>query len=84
MELFTSHGHLFTNEVQIEDLTEIFPTVIAALKKEFPQYEIKRAELIANPNTIGEEYEIYLHADGTDWKVSVTDQGIFQDKQIIH
>lgn len=81
MELFTANGHLFTNELLIEDLNEIYPAVIAALKKEFPQHEIKRAELIANPYSVGEEYEIYLHADGKDWKVSITDQGVFQDKQ---
>lgn len=81
LELFTSHGHLFTNELLIEDLDEIQPPVIASLKREFPHYEIQKAELIGNPNGSGEEYEIYLKADGRDWKVSISDQGVILEKQ---
>lgn len=81
LELFTSLGHLLTNELLIEDFHEIYPQVIAVLNREFPQHQIKRAELIGNPNGVGEEYEIYLHADGTDWKVAVTGDGEILDKQ---
>jgi hypothetical protein len=79
-ELFTEQGHLFTNELLIEDLAEIYPAVLAALNREFPQHRINKAELIGNPNGIGEEYDIYLTANGTDWKVSISDQGLIQDK----
>ncbi|MCK9608252.1 MAG: hypothetical protein M0R33_17545 [Methylomonas sp.] len=81
LELFTSHGHLLTNELLIEDFQEIYPQVTAVLKREFPQHEFKKAELIGNPNGVGEEYEIYLHAAGTDWKVSVSGDGELLDKQ---
>ncbi|AEG00086.1 hypothetical protein [Methylomonas methanica] len=81
LELFTSHGDLFTNEILIEDIDEIQPRVIARLKKEFQQYAIQKAELIGNPNGVGEEYEIYLKAAGRNWKISITDQGVILDKQ---
>jgi hypothetical protein len=81
MELFTSHGHLFTNELLIEDFDEIDPAVINTLKKEFPHYQITQAELIGNPNGSGEEYEIYLQMDSTDWKVSITEKGLILEKQ---
>lgn len=80
-ELFTSHGRLFTNELLIEDFDEIAPAVITTLNREFSRYKIKKAELIGNPNKSGEEYEIYLHEDTTDWKVSITEQGVILDKQ---
>lgn len=83
MELFTASGHLLTNELLIEDFNEIYPQVIAVLKKEFPRHalKLKKAELIGNPNGVGEEYEIYLTADGSDWKVSITGDGTLLDKQ---
>jgi hypothetical protein len=83
LELFNQQGHLYTNEIIIEDLSEIYPQVIAALKAAFPKHEIKRAEMIGNPNGVGQEYEIYLNADGIDWKISVTGHGVIQDKQQI-
>ncbi len=83
LELFTEQGHLFTNEVIIEDFNEIYPQVVAALKAAFPKYELKRAEMIGNPNGVGQEYEIYLNADGVDWKLSVSGHGVIQDKQQI-
>lgn len=81
MELFTSRGHLYTNELRIEDFNEIYPQVVAELKKEFPQHELKRAELVGNPNGVGEEYDVYLHAAGADWKVLITGDGKVLDKQ---
>lgn len=83
LELFNQQGHLFTNEVIIEDFNEIYPQVVDALKQAFPKYQLKRAEMIGNPNGVGQEYEIYLNADGVDWKVSVSGQGVIQEKQQI-
>ncbi|WAR45912.1 hypothetical protein [Methylomonas rapida] len=81
MELFNDKDHLFTNEVTVENHNDIFPPVIATLKKEFPGYSIQKAELIANPNGTGEEYEIYLTADGKNWKVFLNGHGAIQSKQ---
>ncbi|MDD5277601.1 MAG: hypothetical protein PHR16_16165 [Methylovulum sp.] len=81
LELFTAKGHLYVNEQLIGNLGEVSPLAIDALKKEFPKYDLNKAELIVNPNGVGEEYEVYLSAEGSDWKVSVNDKGVIQDKQ---
>lgn len=79
-ELFTDKGHLFTNENKLEDIGGISQAAIATLKQEFPNYTLQKAEMIVNPNGIGEEYEIYLHANGGNWKISINNRGIIQEK----
>ncbi|MGZ5577309.1 MAG: hypothetical protein ACXWEV_10540 [Methylobacter sp.] len=80
LELFTHNGHLFANELLIDDLGEVSPAAIEALKQHFPKYELKKTELVANPNGAGEEYEIYLLADGANWKLSINDKGSVEGK----
>ncbi len=80
LELFTHSGHLFANELLIENLSEVSPDAIEALKQHFPKYELKKAELVSNPNGAGEEYEIYIIADGANWKLSINDKGIVEGK----
>ena len=81
LELFTEKGHLFTNEVLLQSLGEISLPVVNTLKNEFPNYTLQKVQLIANPNGVGEEYEIYLNAGGTNWRVSINDLGTIEDKQ---
>lgn len=81
LELFTAQGHLFTNELRIEDLKEIPDVVMDSIKKAFEKFQFKHAELVSNPNGVGEEYEIYLNADGADWKVSINEKGAVAEKQ---
>ena len=81
MELFTESGHLFTNEVQVESIDAISQAAIHTLKTEFPGFTLQKAELIGNPNGVGEEYEIYLTAKGIRWRVSINDLGTIVDKQ---
>lgn len=81
MELFTENGHLFTNEILVESLDEIAIPVVKTLKAEFPNYTLQKAELIGNPNDAGEEYEIYLTANGQRWRVAINDIGTIEDKQ---
>ncbi|HEY8035769.1 MAG TPA: hypothetical protein VIF37_09295 [Methylobacter sp.] len=80
LELFTHDGHLFANELLIEDLGEVSSAAIETLKQHFPKYELKKAELVSNPNGAGEEYEIYLIADGVNWKLSINDKGSVEGK----
>ncbi len=80
LELFTDKHHLFGNELKVEDLSDILPPVADVLKKEFPQHELQRVELIANPNGAGEEYEIYLRSGDASWRVSINDDGAIADK----
>jgi hypothetical protein len=80
-ELFTQKGHLFANELLIENLGEASPAVIETLKQHFPKYELKKAELITNPNGAGEEYEIHVVADGENWKISIDNKGVVGFKE---
>lgn len=81
LELFREDGNLFTNEMQLDDLGEAPPAVKETLKATFPNYTLKKSELIGNPNGIGEEYEIYLLESGINWKVSINDKGELKEKQ---
>ncbi|MGR8930198.1 MAG: hypothetical protein ACU836_06105 [Gammaproteobacteria bacterium] len=79
-ELFTSKGHLFTNEETLIGLSGVSQDAVAALEKEFPNYMLQKTELIVNPNGVGEEYEIYLHANGSDWKINISQRGVVNEK----
>jgi len=80
LELFKADGKLFTDELPLDDLNEAPPAVKEALAKNFPGYALKKAELIVNPNGIGEEYEIYLVVGGVNWKFSIDEKGGIQGK----
>jgi len=75
MELFREDGHLFTNELPVDDISEASSVVRESLDVNFPNHQIKKIEMIANPNGVGEEYEIYLQSGGANWKVSVNQKG---------
>jgi len=81
LELFREDGNLFTNELQLDDISEAAAPVKEALQSNFPGYTLKKAEMIANPYGVGEEYEVYLVAGGANWKVSVTDKGEIVEKK---
>lgn len=80
LELFNQKGHLFANELLIDNLGEISPAAIETLKQHFPKYELKKAELVTNPNGPGQDYEIYIVADGENWKLSINDKGVLEGK----
>jgi len=80
LELFRDDGDLFTRELLLDDLSEAAPEVKQALQNNFPGFTLKRAEMIANPNGVGEEYEIYLVSGGANWRVSVTEKGEIEEK----
>jgi len=80
LELFNAKGHFYGNVLKVEDLSDILPPVVQSLKKAFPQHEIQRVELIVNPNSAGEEYEIYLHSGDSNWRIATNDQGEILDQ----
>jgi hypothetical protein len=80
-ELFTMTGHLFTGEVKLIGLSGVSPAAMETLEKTFPKYTLQKTELIVNPNGVGEEYEIYLHADGSDWKIIINQRGVVKEKE---
>jgi hypothetical protein len=81
LELFRDDGNLFGNELKLVDLTEAPDAVRDSLKTNFPNYTLKAAEMIANPNGNGEEYEVYLVSGGLNWKVSVSEKGVIEQKE---
>ncbi|WP_150049471.1 MULTISPECIES: hypothetical protein [Methylomonas] len=81
LELFNAKGHLVTNEYKVANLGEVSPEAMAALKQAFPEFELQHAELIGNPNGAGQEYEVYLRANGVNWRVALNDKGILLDKR---
>lgn len=80
LELFNADGKLFTDELPLDSLNEAPPVVKEALEKNFSGYELKKAELIANPNGPGEEYEMYLSVGSVNWKVSINEKGNIEGK----
>jgi hypothetical protein len=81
MMLFRSNGSLYSNILLVEDPTPFPSALINTLKKEFANYEFKKAELVVNPNGVGEEYDIFLVAEGANWLLSVTDKGQLLNKR---
>jgi hypothetical protein len=81
LELFREDNRLFTRELLLDDLSEAPDTIKDVLQKNFAGYKLQKAEMIANPNGNGEEYEIYLLAGGVNWKVSVNEKGEIVEQQ---
>ncbi|MDT4288127.1 hypothetical protein RO575_01010 [Methylomonas sp. MO1] len=79
-ELFRADGALFANEILLANGLEISPDVTKVLADNFPGYKLHKAELVINPNGVGEEYELFIEVGGSKWKVAVNDKGKITDK----
>ena len=75
MELFRANGTLYSNVLLVEDPTPLPPAIFKALKSEFADYQFKKAEMVINPNGVGEEYAMFVVVDGANWVVSINDKG---------
>lgn len=71
IELYRSSGHLFAAEVAVADLNAVPSDVRDAISKAFPDSQMKKAEMMVNPNGAGEEHEILLLTGGDMWRVIV-------------
>lgn len=80
MELFKSSGALFTNVMPIEDPTPLSQELLKTLKTQFSDYQFKKGEMVANPNGVGEEYTLYLVANGLNWRILINEKGQLLDK----
>jgi hypothetical protein len=74
-ELFRTDGALFANEILLANGLEISPDVTKVLADNFAGYRLEKAELVINPNGVGEEYELFIEVAGNKLKVSVNDKG---------
>lgn len=75
MELFRANGALYSNVLPVDDPTPLPSALLNTLKSEFTGYQFKKAELVVNPNGVGEEYGVYLLVDNANWLVWVNDKG---------
>ncbi len=89
VDLFKMNGRFYTNEFVIEHQAfNIMPTeTVKSLQLNYPNYEILAMKTVANPNSVGEEYDVDLLVSGQILNVSIDDQGKIisetkQDKQI--
>lgn len=74
-ELFRNDGALFANEILLANGLEISPDVTKVMADNFPGYKLHKAELVINPNGVGEEYELFIEVGGSKWKVAVDNKG---------
>ncbi len=80
-ELFRSNGALFTGELVLDNPQQVPPMVTDAVKANFPDARIEKAELVVNPNGVGEEYELIVNASSGKWRVAVNDKGAITSKE---
>jgi hypothetical protein len=80
IELFRADGHFFTNAEKMDSLGEMPATARENLTAELGKYELVESFLIANPNGIGEEYDLVVNATGVIWHITVDSKGNISKK----
>lgn len=80
-ELFRLNGKFFINKLIINEEEDVPSDILESLKKEFPEYEFKKAALSVNPDGIGQEYDLYIISKGGKWKVVIDGQGKMISKE---
>lgn len=80
---YRTNGHFFVSAEKIAAFNVIPGVIIDGLKAAFPDYKITAAQLIPNPNGVGEEYEIDITAQNQPWHVSIDRKGTIISKENI-
>ena len=80
IEFYRVDGHFYVSGEKIDAFNLIPPAVNDNLKAAFNKYEVKQAILVANPNGVGEEYDLVVNASGKNWSVSVDGKGAIVTK----
>jgi hypothetical protein len=75
IEYYRKNGHFFVSAPVIDPSGLLPPGTLENLKAEFPNYEIKEAVQVANPNGAGEAFDFSLDVSGSHWSVSVDGEG---------
>jgi hypothetical protein len=75
IEYYRKSGHFFVSAPVIDPSGLLPPGTLENLKAEFPNYEIKEAVQVANPNGAGEAFDFSLDVSGSQWSVSVDGDG---------
>ncbi|SJM91570.1 hypothetical protein [Crenothrix polyspora] len=82
IEIYRSNGNYHVSGINIAADDLMFATSRENLKKVFPEYAIKEAFLIVNPNGVGEEFDVILEAAGKQWDVSIDKAGNVEKKEL--
>jgi hypothetical protein len=72
---YRTNGHFFVDAEKIYAFNIIPGVVMDGLKAAFPDYKITAAQLVINPNGVGEEYEVVINSLGNSWAVSLDSKG---------
>lgn len=78
IELYRENGDFYVNGVDIntsKTSDEMPAAAYENLKASFPNYNLKEAILIVNPNGVGEEYDLLITAADGVWRLSVNRNG---------
>lgn len=78
IELYRTNGDFYVNGVDIntsKTSDEMPAAAYENLKATFPNYNLKEAILVVNPNGVGEEYDLLLSAADGVWRVSLNRNG---------
>ncbi len=82
MDIYRANGNYHVSGINIAPDDLMFATSRENLKKVFPEYSIKEAFLIVNPNGVGEEFDVTLESSGKLWDVSIDKAGNIEKKEI--
>jgi hypothetical protein len=80
---YRTNGHFFVDAEKIYAFNIIPGVVMDGLKAAFPDYKITAAQLVINPNGVGEEYEVVINSLGNLWAVSLDSKGGIISKENI-
>ncbi len=71
------NGHFYTNAMVVQqEAFNILPSAtVKSLQLKYPEYKILAMKTVANPNGVGEEYEVDLLVSGKKWNISIDGQG---------
>jgi hypothetical protein len=78
---YRTNGHFFVDAEKIYAFNIIPSVVINGLKDAFPDYKMTAAQLVINPNGVGEEYEVMITSLGNPWSVSIDSKGVIISKE---
>lgn len=81
IEYYRKNGHFFVSAPVIDPSGLLPPGTLDNLKAEFPNHEVKEALQVANPNGAGEAFDFTLDVSGSQWSVSVDNEGKITSKE---
>jgi hypothetical protein len=84
IELYHTSGKFYVNGTEIntsKNSTEMPVATYDNLKAAFPDYSLKEAIMVVNPNGAGEEYDLLIGAADGLWRVTINRKGEIVSKE---